>query len=131
MTWEEAALADNYNRSVGRWADAYYDMEAHVHALQRQLAESRQSVDRLASRLAQTNAHAQGLGNQVQALKEALYKAVPTHHLLHCNQSGKTWPGGAFKGQVVSNIGLEYIRGFEATLVKMGADAKDFPDWYL
>lgn len=131
MTWEEAALADNYNRGVAHWADAYYELEARFHALQNELVQSRKSVDRLSSRLIQTSAHAQGLGTQVDALKEALGKVAPSHVLFQKNPNGKTWSGGAFKGQVVSNVGLEYIRGFEDGLMRADVKRDDLPLWYL
>lgn len=131
LTWNEAALADNYNKSVARWADAYYELEARFYALRDDLYESRKSVDRLSSRLIQTSAHAQGLGTQVDALKDALGKVAPSHVLFQKNPNGKTWSGGAFKGQVVSNVGLEYIRGFEEALVRGGVEKADMHLWYL
>lgn len=130
-SWEEfAALADNYNNGLARWSRAYYDLEARFYQVRDERDAAQKSVTKLTSRLSQMNAHAAGLAAQVNALHDALYKAVPSHPLFQQNPKGQKWPGGKFAGKVVSNIGLEYIRGFEKTLIEMGADPKN-PEWYI
>lgn len=131
LTWEEAAIADNHNKSLARWSQAYYELEARFEQVCEQRNAAQKNVDKLVSRLAQTNAHAQGLSCQVTVLQAELAKLSPNNTLLQNNPKGQKWRGGKFAGKVVSNIGLEYIRGFEKTLIEMGADAKDLPDWYI
>lgn len=131
LTWEEAAIADNYNKSLVRWSQAYYELEARFEQVCEQRNAAQKNVDKLVSRLAQTNAHAQGLSCQVTVLQAELAKLSPNNTLLQNNPKGQKWRGGKFAGKVVSNIGLEYIRGFEKSLIEMGADAKDLPDWYI
>lgn len=131
LTWEEAAIADNYNKSLARWSQAYYELEARFEQVCEQRNAAQKNVDKLVSRLAQTNAHAQGLSCQVTVLQAELAKLSPNNTLLQNNPKGQKWRGGKFAGKVVSNIGLEYTRGFEKTLIEMGADAKDLPDWYI
>lgn len=131
LTWNEAALADNYNNAVARWADAYYDLEARFCAVRDELTETAENLERLRNRLIQTNAHALGLNEQVAALKAALRKLDPNHPLFLKNSAGKVWPQGPFKGEVASNVGLEYIREFEDALLRSGVKKADTPLWYV